>query len=66
MTSGPARAGPRLEQGSHPALGTDLGLSGGDNAPRSGFKELVAEVPLGHVSIIFGYELSRLAWNNSA
>jgi DNA invertase Pin-like site-specific DNA recombinase len=46
-------------------IDTDLGLSARDSATRSGFKELVAEVSLGHVGIIFGYEVSRLARNNS-
>ena len=43
----------------------DLGLSGKESTCREGFKELVAEVSLGHVGIIFGYEVSRLARNNS-
>jgi len=43
----------------------DLGLSGQTSEGRTGFKELVAEVSLGHVGIIFGYEVSRLARNNS-
>jgi DNA invertase Pin-like site-specific DNA recombinase len=42
----------------------DLGISGQSSANRTGFKELVAEVSLGHVGIIFGYEVSRLARNN--
>jgi DNA invertase Pin-like site-specific DNA recombinase len=46
-------------------IDTDLGLSARDSETRSGFKELVAEVSLGHVGIIFGYEVSRLARNNS-
>ena len=46
-------------------IDSDLGLSGRDAASRSGFKELVAEVSLGYVGIIFGYEVSRLARNNS-
>ncbi len=46
-------------------IDTDLGLSGRESANRDGFKELVAEVSLGHVGIIFGYEVSRLARNNS-
>ena len=46
-------------------LDADLGLSAQSSEHRSGFKELVAEVSLGHVGIIFGYEVSRLARNNS-
>jgi DNA invertase Pin-like site-specific DNA recombinase len=46
-------------------IDSDLGLSGRSSEHRDGFKELVAEVTLGHVGIIFGYEVSRLARNNS-
>lgn len=46
-------------------LHTDQGLSGKGSDPRLGFQELVAEVSLGHVGIILGYEVSRLARNNS-
>jgi hypothetical protein len=46
-------------------IDSDLGLSGQSSAGRVGFQELVAEVSLGHVGIIFGYEVSRLARNNS-
>jgi DNA invertase Pin-like site-specific DNA recombinase len=42
----------------------DLGLSAQHSEHRDGFQELVAEVSLGHVGIIFGYEVSRLARNN--
>lgn len=42
----------------------DLGISGRDSDAREGFQELVAEVSLGHVGIVFGYEVSRLARNN--
>lgn len=42
----------------------DLGYSGQDSEQRVGFQELVAEVSLGHVGIVFGYEVSRLARNN--
>ncbi|MCA1604816.1 MAG: recombinase family protein, partial [Acidobacteria bacterium] len=45
-------------------IDADLGLSGQGSAYRDGFQELVAEVSLGHVGIIFGYEVSRLARNN--
>jgi len=46
-------------------IDADLGLSGQGSDYRSGFQELVAEVSLGHIGIIFGYEVSRLARNNS-
>jgi DNA invertase Pin-like site-specific DNA recombinase len=46
-------------------IDSDLGLSGQTSAGRAGFQELVAEVSLGQVGIIFGYEVSRLARNNS-
>ncbi len=45
-------------------IDADLGISGQSSTNRNGFKELVAEVSLGHVGIIFGYEVSRLARNN--
>lgn len=45
-------------------IDADLGISGKSSENRIGFKELVAEVSLGHVGIIFGYEVSRLARNN--
>ena len=43
----------------------DLGKSGKDSSNREGFNDMLAEVSLGHVGIIFGYEVSRLARNNS-
>lgn len=43
----------------------DLGLSGQDAASRQGFQEVVTAVSLGQVGILFGYEVSRLARNNS-
>lgn len=43
----------------------DLGRSGAEASARSGFKDLVAEVGLGHVGIILGIEVSRLARNNA-
>ena len=46
-------------------IDSDLGLSARDSVSRSGFQELVTAVSLGHVGIIFGYEVSRLARNNS-
>ena len=45
-------------------IDSDLGLSGSDSAHRGGFTDLVAEVSLGHVGIVLGYEVSRLARNN--
>ncbi len=45
-------------------IDSDLGVSGSEAAGRAGFQELVAEVSLGHVGIVFGYEVSRLARNN--
>ena len=45
-------------------IDADLGLSGRESENREGFKELVTEISLGHVGIIFGYEVSRLARNN--
>jgi len=43
----------------------DLGLSGAGTAVRSGFARLTAEVALGHVGIVLGLEVSRLARNNA-
>ena len=45
-------------------LDQDLGLSGASAVPRSGFAQLTAEVALGHVGIVLGLEVSRLARNN--
>ena len=42
----------------------DLGKSGQNSAQRAGFNELLADVALGQVGIVFGYEVSRLARNN--
>lgn len=42
----------------------DLGVSGREATARAGFQVLVADVSLGQVGIIFGYEVSRLARNN--
>jgi DNA invertase Pin-like site-specific DNA recombinase/predicted DNA-binding transcriptional regulator AlpA len=42
----------------------DLGLSGAGVVERSGFARLTAEVALGHVGIVLGLEVSRLARNN--
>lgn len=44
---------------------TDLGHSGRDATHRQGFQQLLSEVSLGRVGIIFGYEVSRLSRNNS-
>src|SRR5436305_15044420 len=43
----------------------DLGRSGAETSLRAGFKNLVADVGLGRVGIVFGIEVSRLARNNS-
>jgi DNA invertase Pin-like site-specific DNA recombinase len=42
----------------------DLGLSGSGAVVRSGFARLTAEVALGHVGLVLGLEVSRLARNN--
>ncbi len=39
----------------------DLGISGKSAEARSGFQRLLAEVALGHVGIVMGIEMSRLA-----
>ena len=44
----------------------DLGLSGSGFAERSGFTRMTAEVALGHVGIVFGLEVSRVARNSSS
>ena len=43
----------------------DLGVSGSGFAERSGFARMIAEVALGHVGIVFGLEVSRVARNNA-
>ena len=43
----------------------DLGLSGSGIVERNGFARLTAEVALGHVGIVLGLEVSRLARNNA-
>lgn len=43
----------------------DLGMSGATVTAREGFKELVAEVTLGHVGIILSSEVTRLSRNCS-
>jgi DNA invertase Pin-like site-specific DNA recombinase len=45
-------------------IDTDLGVSGAQSDHRDGFQALVSAVSLGHVGILFGYEVSRLARNN--
>jgi len=46
-------------------LDGDLGQSGASTEGRDDFKALAAEVALGHVGIVFGWEVSRLARNNA-
>jgi DNA invertase Pin-like site-specific DNA recombinase len=41
----------------------DLGVSGSSTHGRSGFQRLLAELSLGHVGIVMGIEMSRLARN---
>src|SRR6202521_3743337 len=43
----------------------DLGVSGSGAVVRSGFVRLTAEVALGHVGLVLGLEVSRLARNNA-
>jgi DNA invertase Pin-like site-specific DNA recombinase/uncharacterized protein YndB with AHSA1/START domain len=43
----------------------DLGLSGSGSVERTGFARMTAEVALGHVGIVLGLEVSRLARNNA-
>lgn len=42
----------------------DLGVSGA-STDRKGFQQLVAEVGMGHVGIVLGLEVSRLARNST-
>jgi len=46
-------------------LDQDLGISGSGLTERAGFTHMTAEVALGHVGIILGLEVSRLARNNA-
>jgi DNA invertase Pin-like site-specific DNA recombinase len=46
-------------------LDGDLGQSGSSTEGRDDFTQLTAEVALGHVGILFGWEVSRLARNNA-
>jgi len=43
----------------------DLGQSATGNQERDDFKALAAEVALGHIGIVFGWQVSRLARNNA-
>jgi DNA invertase Pin-like site-specific DNA recombinase len=43
----------------------DLGLSGSGSVQGSGFAHMTAEVALGHVGMVLGLEVSRLARNNA-
>src|SRR5271165_4205637 len=43
----------------------DLGVSGSGLTDRSGFARMTAEVALGHVGLVLGLEVSRLARNNA-
>ncbi len=43
----------------------DLGVSGSGTTERAGFAQMTAEVALGHVGIVLGLEVSRLARNNA-
>jgi DNA invertase Pin-like site-specific DNA recombinase len=57
------------ELGWHPerieVLDGDLGQSAAQAQGRDAFKALAAEVALGHVGIVFGWDVSRLARNNA-
>jgi len=46
-------------------LDADLGQSGTSTTGRDDFTTLTADVALGHVGIVFGWEVSRLARNNA-
>jgi DNA invertase Pin-like site-specific DNA recombinase len=43
----------------------DLGISGSGLTERAGFTHMTAEVALGHVGLVLGLEVSRLARNNA-
>jgi DNA invertase Pin-like site-specific DNA recombinase len=47
------------------AIDDDQATSAASSAGRDGFQELVTEVSLGRVGIIFGWQVSRVARNNS-
>ncbi len=44
---------------------SDLGQSATSVADRQGFQKLMTEVSLGHVGLVMGLEVSRLARNNA-
>ena len=46
-------------------LDGDLGQSASQAQGRDDFKTLTAEVALGHIGIVFGWDVSRLARNNA-
>ena len=46
-------------------IDADLGRSGAEATAREGFQRLVADVGLGHVGLVLGIEVSRLARNNA-
>jgi DNA invertase Pin-like site-specific DNA recombinase len=46
-------------------LDQDLGISGSGLTERAGFTHMAAEVALGHVGLVLGLEVSRLARNNA-
>ena len=46
-------------------IDSDLGQSGAQATGRDGFSRLVSEVAIGHVGIVLGLEVSRLARNNA-
>ncbi|MGQ7848854.1 recombinase family protein, partial [Granulosicoccus sp. 3-233] len=46
-------------------IDSDLGQSGAQSTGRDGFAHLVSEVAMGHVGIVLGLEVSRLARNNA-
>ena len=48
-------------RGSVTVVDEDTGRSGASTAGRPGFKELVADVGLGHVGVVLALEVSRLA-----
>ena len=53
------------ERASVTVIDEDLGVSGSGTAERAGFARLTAEVALGHVGLVLGLEVSRLARNNA-
>lgn len=54
-----------LPAGNVVVIDEDLGISGASGVARSGFARLTAEVALGHVGLVLGLEVSRLARNNA-